>query len=82
MPSNKPICFVLAGLAVGAFLTYLYSSNHNLRGRIKDGHPFFLGVAATFKSLEDKEEFIKAFTPLASYVKNKEFSTLSYEVIK
>lgn len=41
---------------------------------------FYLGVAITFPSNEDKETFIELFKPMAKYVEDYELGTLSYQL--
>ncbi len=41
---------------------------------------FYLGVAITFPSNEDKETFVELFKPMAKYVEDFELGTLSYQL--
>jgi quinol monooxygenase YgiN len=57
------------------------SRQHNRNQRNSYDKAFYLGVTVTFPSPEEKQKFIDIFSPLAKYVKEKEFGTLSYELL-
>ena len=76
--------YILIGFGLGTFFSFFYLHNscaHCSRKRFSTGKSeFFLGVAITFDSEHYKEEFKKSFKPLAEYVMENEFSTLSYKL--
>ena len=94
--SNLPS--ILLAVTLGAVLTYLLvspssspsssSTSSSSSGgcpyarRYAADNAFFLGVAITFPSVEEKSQFMEMFKPLAKYVENYELGTLSYELME
>mmetsp|Transcript_21465 Transcript_21465/g.35926 ORF Transcript_21465/g.35926 Transcript_21465/m.35926 type:complete len:150 (+) Transcript_21465:74-523(+) len=71
------------GLALGGVLCFLGLKAFGPSDR-RNQLPgaFYLGVKVTFPSLEDKLKFHEEFIPLSEYVRQKEFTTVSYEVLQ
>lgn len=92
--SGQLLSTFLFALTIGTVLTVMLrapspstttstsSSSHPRLPRKSEpySNAFFLGVAITFPSNEDKETFIKLFKPMAKYVEDFELGTLSYQL--
>jgi quinol monooxygenase YgiN len=91
LSSSSSLPSLLMAVAVGALISYvifgknsngpLFSKSAMQSRRNAVDKAFYLGVSVTFPSTEEKTKFINLFTPLAKYVKENEFGTLSYELL-
>ncbi len=91
--SSTSISSLVFAVTLGAVLSYLIFSRQStpnnpgsfsgsvLRRNAVD-RAFYLGVVIIFPDLNQKQQFINIFTPLANYVKEKELGTLSYELLE
>ncbi|KAJ1432678.1 hypothetical protein B484DRAFT_447678 [Ochromonadaceae sp. CCMP2298] len=70
------------GLTLGSLLCFAGMKLLSPDRRFLSPNAFFLGVTVVFTSLEDKLLFVEEFAPLAEYVRTREFSTLSYELLQ
>ncbi|RYH05478.1 antibiotic biosynthesis monooxygenase [archaeon] len=80
--SNSATKNLLLAFGVGALVGWLIfsavSPNQPSRLRPAVKNAFFLGVTIKFPNATDKDAFKVIFTPLAKYVEEKEFGTISY----
>ena len=56
------------------------SAQHAAKGADTPCRAFLLVIKQEYKSLRDRDEFIRLFEPLAKYVTEHEKTTLAYEL--
>ena len=92
--SHASIPSLFVAVLVGAVFSYILFHQNSKPATFESGaisarenqrngvdKAFYLGVVVRFTNDQEKQKFINIFTPVAKYVKEKEFGTLSYELL-